>query len=554
MSFLSAGWLLLLIPWAGLAIYLLRGVPPKAGVPFLSLWPGDVAPPTRDRRWRSPPLRILLLLVAMFLAIFGASGPRLPRGGTISGAVIVDRGLSMSALDGKGRRRFVGAAEETADIMKRAGVEVGGQVESIPPTAASSSGAWMEATKLLNPTAVDTRNEIYPAVREALRSSGGLVILLTDQPPEIHDPRLVVISPKSKVRNVAIAKLAVRVDPPQAMIAIANNSDDADATLNVTTDGRNVSSQKLTLPPRGQRKNYFVDLPAGSKVVSAAIDCADDLDLNHRAWVVRRDAWPIVEARSALPPELGRMIEVYARHRPAGEDSVHVAVMRGVGSIPDNMPAAVVEDGTEILAVLGPVEVEGPLQFPGVDWQSALAGASVAKAPPGWQPAVLAGGRTVVAIQSDKTRRAWVGISSDIFPREAGFVVFWTEIFDWLGGGVPEFASSPPAPLSENWRRVDPSTPTDEPGLAAGLYENDRGRMLAVNAGLPAVTEPAPAESEESILSVLQSALHYTMPGPYLLLAAIGLSALALMCWPAVAMSANRANNRTNDASIRVKS
>ena len=57
------------------------------------------------------------------------------------------------------------------------------------------------------------------------------------------------------------------------------------------------------------------------------------------AWLVRKRSWPRLEARTALPAELRRMIEAYAAQQPAGANGKRVAVSVGNGELASNEPA-----------------------------------------------------------------------------------------------------------------------------------------------------------------------------------------------------------------------
>ena len=533
MPFLFPAWLLLLIPWAALTVYLLRGNPPKAGVPFLFLWPDDYsAKPHDHRRHRLPPAGIILMLIATALAILAAAGPRLGRPHAVPVLIIVDRGLSMSATNAQSIRRFAEAANLAAQWLSQRIPHVEVKFQIVPPLAQSNDAASIGDLKMLQPTAVDTRDPLNLAVHEAVRSFNGPIIVLTDEQLTIHDSNLIQIPPRSGISEVAISALNVRVDPPQAMVTILNASDNRKATLTLTADSVHVYSATVTLPARGEQRNYFVDLPAGAKTISASIDDRITDDLTHQAWSVRRDAWPIVEARSDLPPELRRMIEVYSRHRPASSDSPRVAIVRQGEPIPPHDPAVILASGISKLLATQPVAVQGALQFPGVDWQTALAGASISPVSPGWQPAVIAAGATVVAVQPGSPKRIWVGFSSNTFPRQAGYVVFWTEIFDWLGAGIPEFSSSSPSLLKPDWRRVEPAALSTEPGLTPGLYQNSNGALLAVNAEPLQPSVLNPVNNASPIFHPVSDVEHSIAAAPALLFGAVLLSALALLVWP----------------------
>jgi hypothetical protein len=531
MSFFSPAWLLLLIPWAAVTFYLLRGIPAKAGVPFLFLWPGGSTPRLQHRKYRLPPVGIILMLIATALAIVAAADPRLRDARAVPVVIIVDRGLSMSAMNAHSERRYAEAATLAGQWLGHAIPTAEVKIEVVPKAHGIKYDSLADLDSLV-PTAVDTREQLDLAMQQALRSFNGPVIVLTDQPVSIHAANLMQIAPRSSVNDVAIAGFDARADPPQAMVRLLNASDHRTAILTVTADSARVYSATINLPDRGEQRNYFVDLPAGAKAIKASIEDSDNNDLTHEAWSVRRDAWPVVEARSDLSAELRRMIEVYARHRPRSGDSLHVAVVRQGEPISPGDPAVILAADINRLSATTPVSLQGPLRFPGVDWQTALAGASISTAPSNWQPVVTVADSAIVAFQAGPPKRIWVGFSSDAFARQAGYVVFWTEIFDWLGAGIPEFSSTTPTLLNPDWHRVDPAVPTTEPGLTPGIYQNSSGVLMAVNAE-PAVPLGLGPENRVSRLThPVSDAEHSVALAPALLFGAVLLSALALLVWP----------------------
>ena len=76
MIFTSPIWLTLVVPWAGLVVWILWGRSQKLEVSFLKLWPKQPAQrQTTDRAWNKPPFALAALLAAIFLGILAAAGP-----------------------------------------------------------------------------------------------------------------------------------------------------------------------------------------------------------------------------------------------------------------------------------------------------------------------------------------------------------------------------------------------------------------------------------------------------------------------------------------------
>src|SRR5947209_20519577 len=101
MAFLSPVWLLTLVPWALLAAWLLRGRRRRVKVPFLHLWRGPLPLEIPKRGWRTPPIWLALVLLALLAALLAAARP-VVRPHRMAGApltIMVDRGMSMSAME-----------------------------------------------------------------------------------------------------------------------------------------------------------------------------------------------------------------------------------------------------------------------------------------------------------------------------------------------------------------------------------------------------------------------------------------------------------------------
>jgi hypothetical protein len=156
-----------------------------------------------------------------------------------------------------------------------------------------------------------------------------------------------------------------------------------------------------------------------------------------------------------------------------------------------------------------------------------------AAAPAGFTPVVSIGDRVAVAVR-ETPRQAWVAIESATFPRRADYVVFWTNLFDWLGQGGDAFVSHPIGLLGDEWRRLTDGPPGTEPGLWPGVYERDDGTLRAVNAG--AHTKPAlppMTDDWQQRLARLASGRVGGRPlSPYLLITALACALGAALQWP----------------------
>jgi hypothetical protein len=383
MQFSSPIWLVLLVPWAALAVWLLLGGRKKRSVPFLKLWNADAADLARPRReWRRPPAGLAALLLAMALAIAAAA---------------------------------------------------------------------------------------QPSVRLGANGAGG------ERGPELQ-----------------IDRLAVRIGATtQAMVSVVNRGLSGRAKLTIRVDGSEFESTDVALPSNGGGRNYFFDLPVSPSGVEARIE-ADEEGTSASASVECR-GWAAISAVGALPADVKRMIEVYSRERPAAAGAGTVTVEEAAEPIVTDGPAAIIageSSMTSRVSESASLEVEDHALTRNVDWQSVLRGAELAgELPAGWRAVVSVDGAAAVAVRDEPVREVWVGFSSEGFDRRADLVVFWTSVFDWLGGGS-DFFSSGPQTLAK-----PENAPETTGGSLGGLTLLGAMGMMCLSA---AVWKPAGARKGES--------------------------------------------------------
>jgi hypothetical protein len=219
---------------------------------------------------------------------------------------------------------------------------------------------------------------------------------------------------------------------------------------------------------------------------------------------------------------------------------VSVAIVDDAGAVPTTTRAVIVAAGAagkglgeaaepaaaEVLPHPVTRHVEGEFRLPSAPVRE--------PAPEGWTPVVRVGGKTAVAVREGPARQVWVGLDSPQWAREPGYVVFWTNVFDWVGGaGAPEFRAYPVGPLGAEWKRVDGADVGAEPGLWPGLYERaGDGARRAVNATdvrFPPAT--APSDWRGRLRAAVARADHGLALGPGVLATAVACLALAAVFW-----------------------
>jgi hypothetical protein len=322
-----------------------------------------------------------------------------------------------------------------------------------------------------------------------------VVIVVTDA--EVNESeRVIRAAPTGGVANAGIVRVSARESPrPQVMVTLRNDTALRSARVEVTAAGRTTAADAELPTPGAGTRDAFIDLPGLADVVFVRLVIEDSFEADNVAWLVRGGSWPRIEPRAALAPALARIVEVYAKSRPPGPGSASVSIVDDLRAVPPAAPAVVVAP-----APAGGDPVEPPegsrvevLPHPvtrGLETGFRIPSFHLAQvAPAAWQPVVRLDGKAAVAVREAPARQVWVGLDSAQWATRPEYVVFWANVFDWLGGsGGPEFRGEAVAPLGAGWKRVDGDDATGgagggEPGLWPGLYERaDDGARRGVNA------------------------------------------------------------------------
>jgi hypothetical protein len=331
---------------------------------------------------------------------------------------------------------------------------------------------------------LDTSALVRPAALEALGRDAGPVVLLSDHPADLRDAHFTQVFPPNPWRDVGIAGLVAREIPsPQVMVTIQNASPRTTADLHVSSAGQDVA-RRIELPAAGTTSKVFIDLPRLGDVIEAHLAATDDLEADHTAWLARAALPPRVELRAPVPETLRRMVEVYTQARPPREGSPVVAVVRRTADLLGGDVGVIVESPLSQNKISGGVRVTDDPLTAVVDWSEAVKDASVSPWPAGdWKPLVSAGDRVLVAAREGPGRQVWVGFDSPQWPRSADFVVFWTNVFDWLGGAGQGFTADPVTIQGDEWKRQDPAPPGVQANAWPGVFRGPDGRLKAMNVG-----------------------------------------------------------------------
>jgi hypothetical protein len=498
MTFLTPIWLLALFPWAGLVAWCLTRRGRTVAVPFVDLWPTDATPGPRGGA-RRPPLVVLLVLVGLLLAILAAGGPVVRRAGADGGAVtvLVDRGATMSIGD---RLR-----PTVTDVLQRlADRAMTPRLVAVPASDATDPNA---ANGLL-PTALDTATLLPAAIVAELRERPATpVLVITDGDlPAVYatDARVVRVAPTvAPPARIAIAHIAAEPvgsgGGGQVMVRLRSESATTGETTLTIESGADRLSRDVSVPPAGEVRDLFVDVPRLGEVVAVQVGAGL---LGEQGFLCRAMPWPRVEVvGGAAPPDVARAVVAYGRARPASTGSRRVVVTV------DSDDVAPLLRGDHSTVIVGAGDVTSTGDDPptvttdaltaDIDWTALIGrGATVSGRPPvGFEPLVRVGDTTIMAATpvAESPRNVWVGLTAPSDRQSVAWVMMWTRLFDELGrSGAGRYEASLPRQLGNGWRAIAGDAPVGmEPGLWPGVYRHDDGRLVAVN---PPDVTPRPGE------------------------------------------------------------
>ncbi len=471
------------LPWLALGAWLLRGRRAKVRVAFLTLWRQATPPLPGRRRLRSPPWPVLLLWLAAGAALLALAQPRVPAGQAVANhwTVVLSRDPWLAA-------RRQGKQLEYTLLLRQADQWLGPQVGRITLMPAPqkviqcSRSQWLEQADNWTPVATGAAEATRRAVLQALAESDRPVLLVGNRAIDLRDPRLFVLAQARLLENVGIDYFAAVASPlGQAMVRLLNHSDRKNALLTLS-DGQTPTSLTVDLPPRGQSRDYFVDLPRLGPWLEAHITPDDDFAADNRAWISRRGRSAVAVAAGALSPPLQKMVAVWNRLRADPASGLRVMVASDLADHPAEEPMVLMPPATQPLQA--PLRIAAHPITEHIDWQNVERDGWAAPSPPsGFSPLVSdAAGRTLLAIRSEPARQVWIGLQSAELFNSSDWVLLFSQAMQWIGGPSARWLSEDAAAISGAWKTVSAAPPegSAQQGWWPGLYENGQGQWLAV--------------------------------------------------------------------------
>ena len=435
MAFASPLWLLGLVPWAGVVVWLLLGKRRRLSVPFVPLWRG-VTPAQRAKPFLTPPSpAVLLAIVSLLLIVFASAHPVLRSRSATPVTIIVDRGITMSAR-GARMERFKETSDRVASMMTT--MDAGSaavKLVSVPGGEQQiyGGGDWTAAVAAMLPTAQDSRALLAISLRHALSDGDRAVLVITDQ-PVMNDPHVIQIEPEHAASNLTITNVAARARPhPQVMVELRDqNCAEVTRTPVVSVESGGHHAQQNVNIARNTSESVFIDLPSLGDTIAIAVDAEDDLPADNRAWLAQEARGAIIDDSPMLPKSLRRMIAVYRSNRGVG--GRHIEIVTNAADAPADLPSVVVPSDLPPVLPTADLNVEAHPIAASVNWPAAIGNWGGALPPSGYRPIVAQGEEAFVAVRDQPERSVWIDLESPDWPKTPDYVIFWTDVFDWLAG------------------------------------------------------------------------------------------------------------------------
>lgn len=463
MLFSSPQWLLLLIPWLGLLVWMMRGMSAWEYVPFAQLWPREKVAAARERRLRRPPWDAICILLALLLGILAMAGASVRGPGAVR--ILIDRGGGLASAS-----RYADACQRAMDLLKSPDQAV--EIQFLPgPSITTHAGDARAVIQANRPTALSTAELLLPAMQRSDREFTGPILVVTAQDVAPISPRMLIVHPAKPADNVGIVTLAAR-ESGEVMVRIRNDSDAQSVQLKVTSGAQHAETD-VTLPPRGQVKDAFVTLPRLQSSIVAAIDRADDFPLDNRAYLARSTVQ--INRAPNLPAAVERVLQIYQAQHLADTDSQNLQVATSSSALSPDSIGIAIEPAIQPLQG-GAIDIRSGADFiKQVDWSRVARDASVAPEPSDeWQPIVKVGAQTLVARRQGKSTQYSIRVWSNDWISRADFVLFWAGLLEDLAGPM-DFSAKPAQELGPDWLAVEQSDPQVQ--ASPGLYRKGSQTM-----------------------------------------------------------------------------
>lgn len=471
MAWSEPGWLWALVPWSALVVVVLRGYRPHIVVPYLDLWPRDDAPTPHRRRWRIPPVPVLLILLSVLTSVISLAGPSLPTSlpRLAHLKIVVDRGLSMLAGDR--------LAKVSADILRElpAYLEPDASIEVVEADGARQLvGPQGLRAALEQPAqAIAIDESLAVTLRRLEQEDSGPILVISARPAGVSEHILATGKP-GRLANVGIVSAAAREG--HLLLRLRNDSFLAEVSV-VLKGGRRTDRRTLKLPEQGGEREYVLVWPE-TPPLSVTLDVSDDLAEDNLFWILPERLNPRLDLSPGLPESLERFAASYAAARPP---AANAPVIHLVSEVASAAPASILVQAGDVPVDPSSLRMADHPLLSNVRLPDRMLAVQQPLPSGDWQVILSAGTRPLLAVD-EPNRRVWVGFSAEGWDREIDYPIFWTNLIEFITPSPGVMAT--PHRLEASWKRAEGELPSSMNGLRAGLYERG-GEKIAIHVPAP---------------------------------------------------------------------
>lgn len=185
------------------------------------------------------------------------------------------------------------------------------------------------------------------------------------------------------------------------------------------------TTQKQTLAPSNSN-DFFLNFAAEPTELRIWLD-------QSVSTLKRQGARPKIQPQAPLGASAQRVIASYQEARKPTTDSPILKIATSLDTDESGVIPGKYEPADGALRVL-----DHPITAHVRSWPT-----SAGEAPENWTPLVQRGAKTLVAIrESQNVRQAWLAMDFSVWDTSPDFVIFWTNLLDYLAGPSPEYVFS----------------------------------------------------------------------------------------------------------------
>jgi len=242
---------------------------------------------------------------------------------------------------------------------------------------------------------------------------------------------LALVGLANPVIGKKVAPLPVETNPPPTITHAALRGGQLQIDLSAPSQKplELVLSYDSTRESRtlGEGQRYFLDFKPEPEEIQLIFGSSI-------AILKRQGAFPKIQSDAPLSFSVDRVISSYENARKPSENSPVLKISASLQPDESGILPGKTENATGELQI-----VDHPITANVHAWPS-----TASDAPQGWTPLVKRGEKTLLAVrESPSVRQAWVAMDFALWDATPDFVIFWTNLLDYLAGPTRQYVFHP---------------------------------------------------------------------------------------------------------------